>query len=175
MAWQFIETKNLTDQWITTDWLSGNLFKLEHNCSFPSQYSWKYTGLIGQVLLDADFNSQLYGEVQKLYFSPTSQYFLFNALDNIDLRKLAIKGYWSKQTTFSWDVDIYVWDVLIGQNNNNTNIDLSPVLDEIEILKTKIDQKSISVDFAPILTQIATLNTKLDQIITDLKPGNSKK
>jgi hypothetical protein len=153
MAWQFIKTITLTDQWQSTDWLSGNLFKLEHNCSLPSTYSWNYTGLVGQILLDSDFNKELYGEVQRLYFFPSNQYILFDSLDNIESRKLAIKGYWSKQTTFNWEVKVYMWNTLINENNNVTNIDLSP-----------------------LLSQIATLNTKLDQIIINInKPGNSKK
>lgn len=157
MAWQFLESVNLTNQWKTTDWVTGNLFKIVHVCSFPASYSFRYTGLIGQILNDTDFgNIQLYGEIQKLYFDPPSQYIWFNPLDGIDLRKLAIKGYWSAQTTFNWTAEIYVWDDLIGQNPSNDNpVDLS----ELTNLNTQL---------LDLVNQLTSIDKKIPLIYNSL-------
>lgn len=162
MAWQFLESMILSNQWEKTDWTTGNLFKIQHVCSFPSDFAWKYTGLIGQVLNDTDFgNLSLYGEIKQLFFDPEYQYFWFNPLDGIDLRRLAIRGYWSAKTTFSWIAQIYVWDSLVSQNA----INLPPVMDLTELTNLNNQQLTLLNQQSILLNQI---DGKSNQIISDI-------
>lgn len=154
MAWQFLESMILSSQWKVSDYTTGNLFKIQHVCSFPPEFSWKYKGLIGQTLNDSDTgNLQLFGDVQQLYFDPPNQFILFNPLNNIDLRRLAIRGYWSAKITFSWIAQIWVWDTIIQQSAGNASeINLTELLTQQQQLLNEINLQN-----AQILNAIASL------------------
>lgn len=162
MTWQFIESMILSNQWKTTDWTTGNLFKIQHICSFPKDFAWKYTGLIAQTLNDTESgNIPLYGEIKQLFFDPEYQYFWFNPLDGIDLRRLAIRGYWSGKTSFSWITQVYVWDQVVSQSG----INLPPVMDLTELTNLNNQQLTLLNQQSILLNQI---DSKSTQIITDI-------
>lgn len=164
MAWQFLESMILSNQWKLSDYTSGNLFKIIHTCSFPPEFAWRYKGLIGQTLNDSDTgNLQLFGEIQQLYFDPPNQFILFDPLNNIDLRRIACKGYYGN-TTFSWIAQIYVWDAIIYHPSN---------LDSTTLIESSQEQNILLNQQQALINGIIQQNAQIINALSSLPFSNT--